>query len=92
MTLEGSAFSVQLTNAEIRSIAEAMHERYLNLRDRYREITTPRSGDRVSVQRHASCTQFEGFTWRSDWSKLDGRRLLRRKTNEQRKGFTRVAG
>lgn len=41
MTLEGSAFSVQLTNAEIRSIAEAMHERYLNLRNRYREITTP---------------------------------------------------
>lgn len=40
MTLEGSAFSVQLTNAEIRSIAEAMHERYLNLRNRYREITT----------------------------------------------------
>ena len=41
MTLEGSAFSVQLTNAEIRSMAEAMHERYLNLRNRYREITTP---------------------------------------------------
>ena len=40
MTLEGSAFSVQLTDAEIRSIAEAMHERYLNLRDHYREIDT----------------------------------------------------
>lgn len=40
MTLEGSAFSVQLTNAEIRSIAEAMHERYLNLRNRYRKLNT----------------------------------------------------
>lgn len=40
MTFEGSAFSVQRTNAEIRSIAEAMHERYLNLRTRYRKINT----------------------------------------------------
>lgn len=40
MNLEGSAFSVQLTNAEIRSIADAMHVRYLNLRNRYREINT----------------------------------------------------
>lgn len=40
MTLEGSAFSVQLTDAEIRSIAAAMHERYLNLRNRYRKLNT----------------------------------------------------
>ena len=40
MTLEGSAFSVQLTDAEIRSIATAMHERYLNLRNRYRKLNT----------------------------------------------------
>ena len=38
MTLEGSAFSVQLTDAEIRSIAQAMNERYLNLRNRYRKL------------------------------------------------------
>lgn len=40
MTLEGSAFSVQLTDAEIRSIAQAMNERYLNLRNRYRKLNT----------------------------------------------------
>lgn len=40
MTLEGSAFSVQLTDAEIRSIAAAMHERYLDLRNRYRKLNT----------------------------------------------------
>lgn len=40
MTLEGSAFSVQLTDAEIQSIAQAMNERYLNLRNRYRKLNT----------------------------------------------------